>query len=80
VPLPKSLTPARVTGSASYLPYFPHFDPLLENAVPCIGLFDQVEQHFGSRPDIVLTTAGIIDEKDWQKCLDINVVSSKWNE
>ena len=45
-----------------------------------VGLFDTAEHHFGSRPDIVLTTAGIIDEKNWQKCLDINVVSREWNE
>ena len=42
------------------------------------GLFDTAEHHFGSRPDIFLTTAGIIDEKDWQKCLDIDVVRREW--
>lgn len=39
------------------------------------ALFDIAEKQFGRKPEIVLTTAGVIDEKNWQRCLDVNVVS-----
>jgi hypothetical protein len=41
-----------------------------------LGLFDVTEKRFGAKPDIVLNTAGVIDENDWKTCVNVNLVSS----
>ncbi|ELU15490.1 hypothetical protein CAPTEDRAFT_224599 [Capitella teleta] len=39
-------------------------------------VFAHVREIWGRFPSIVISTAGIIDEHDWQKCVDINLGGS----
>lgn len=36
-------------------------------------LFEKTKIRFGNIPDIVMTTVAIIDEFDWQRCVEVNV-------
>ena len=41
-------------------------------------MFDKCLSVYGSHPDIVTNLAGIIDEFDWKKCVDVNLVRARF--
>lgn len=42
-------------------------------------LFQKATEHFGKLPEIVFTTVAILDEFNWEKCVDINIVRRQIN-